>query len=142
MEATGEQLEVVGQNQEGADQDEGGEGGRDDEQTGDPDPHRSGERESGEQRERAIGEPRLQGVAVELVESVGGDADAEEEGAERRPEAGPVELGRRRGPERDVAQVPGGVRRVQQRDQVAPPAGTERIESRAAGDLSHRGRPR
>ena len=74
---------------------------------------------------------------VELVQSVGGHADREEEGGKRGEQAIEVDRRRRRRAERDVATgaraVYGGCRRV---DEVAPAAGRERVEGGAHAQRS------
>ncbi len=80
--------------------------------------------------------PGPERVAVELVERVRRDPDRQEERTERRPQARRVELGRRRGAERHVAQMPGRVRGMKDRDDVAPSARGQGVERGRA-----RGRP-
>ena len=72
---------------------------------------------------------RLERASVQLVERVGADPDAQEEGAQRRDKPTRVERRRNGRAYRDVAQVPCGVRRMQQRDQIAPAAAREGVES-------------
>jgi hypothetical protein len=71
---------------------------------------------------------------------VSANADSKQEGSERRNEA--IDVNRRRGgsPERDIAEVPGGVGRMKQGDEVAPAAGPQRIERRPL-ELRLRRRP-
>ena len=128
MEAAAEQLEVVGDDDESARGDEREQRGGDDEDARDPDGDGAGEAGQSYSPERFVPQPRPQGPAVQLVERVRADADAEEEGAERGEQAVEVEFRRRGRAERDVAQMPGGVGRVKKRDEVAPSAGPQRVE--------------
>src|SRR5207245_3146685 len=68
--------------------------------------------------------------AAQLVEDMRADADGEKEGGEGQPQPPRAPLGRERGSDYHIAQVPERVRRVEERDVVAPAAARERVERR------------
>jgi hypothetical protein len=141
VEPPAHQLQVVGQDQQRPGDDQRREAGGNDEQAGDAD--RQGAAEPG-QRQRpqgAVIQAGAKWMPVQLVQRVGRDPDGQEEGAERRPQAHRMKLGRGRGAQRHVAQVPGRVRRVEERDEVAPSSAAKRVERGPIGDLIHRGDP-
>ena len=142
VEAAAEELEVVGGGDEAAEEDQRQQGGGDEEDPGDADRQRPAEAADGESDQAAVGEPGPQRPAVELVERVGADADREEEGGDRRRQPAGVDLRRRRGPDRDVADVPERVGRVQDRDQVPPAAGAQGVEGGAGAGISRQRCPR
>ena len=72
--------------------------------------------------------PCSEWAAVQLVERVRADPDGEKERRERSEQPGGVPLGRKRGADRDVAQVPERVRGVEEGRVVAPAAGGKRVE--------------
>jgi hypothetical protein len=140
VEATTEQLEVVCHDYESTRHDEGHERRRDCHGADDSDRDRAGEAREREPPQQPVGKARPERAAVQLVESVSANADSKQEGSERRNEA--IDVNRRRGgsPERDIAEVPGGVWRMKQCDEVAPAAGPQRIERRPL-ELRLRRRP-
>src|SRR5207302_9103368 len=93
----------------------------------------------GEGRIRPFGEPRRQRAALPLVERVGAEPESEEERGSGGSEPVGVEVGRQRGADRDIAQVPRRVGRVQKRQVVAPAARREGVEG--GPRLGHRRRP-
>ena len=136
-----EQLEVVGEHEDDADEHERQEVDADGAHAPEADGRGAGERERG-----CRGEPRgrqagAQWPAVELVQAVGGDADRQRERGQRPGQAGAVGALREARAERDVREVPGGVGEVQQRDAVPHPAGPEGVERDALRVTGQRGLP-
>jgi hypothetical protein len=130
VEATTEQLEVVGDDDECSRGYERRERRRHGENADDPDRDRPDEAREGESDKEPVGQFGPERAAVQLVESVSGDANGEQKSGEGGDEPIDVNRGGRGGPERDVAEVPGGVGRMEQRDEVAPAAGAQRVERR------------
>src|SRR5207248_8387554 len=128
VKAAAEELEVLSARDEGA---EGNERQQPEvEGDGDRNPDRGGacERAGGEDDEDRRRDPRPERTAVQLVESVRADAEAEEEGRHRQREPCSLDVRGEGRADDDVAQVPGRVRQVEQRHVVAPAAGSERVE--------------
>ena len=134
MQASAEELQVVGADDErpGCDEREQpeivGEG------AADPDTHGDGDRAAGQEHEHPVGNLRRQRPTVELVERMRPDADGEEEPGERgdQPAWPPVRSECRS--DHDVAEVPERVRRVQDRRVVTPATGRKRVERGARLD--------
>ena len=124
------ELEVVRDDDERAERDERDEPPGDLDRSDDADGDGAREPDPGDHLQHCPGDGRLQGPAPELVEGVGRQAHAQEEGERGGAEAAPVEDGGRRRPDRHVRQVPRRVRRMQQRPVVAPSAGGQRVERR------------
>ena len=137
MEAPAEELEVVAHDEEWADDDEGQQPRADPRQA--EQAQRDGAQEAGAcgQPERGVGDGGAQGMAVDLVERVCGNADGAEEREHRRHEADGVGVGSERRADDDVGEMPGGVGRVEKRPPVPPPSGRGGVEGGPAVALSH-----
>ena len=99
---------------------------------GDADRDRAGEPDDGERDERAVGQPRAERAARAARRArARATPTARKKAASAATRRSAWSVGRRRGAERDVAEVPRRVRRVQERDEVAPAARAQRVERRA-----------
>ena len=122
METPSEELEVVGEDGESADDDERDQRRRDDQDPGDADCQGTDEAERRQHLECPVRELGPQRAPAQLIESVRTHPDRQEEGGERGEQAIRVDLGRSGRAEGDVAQKPERVGRMEDRDQVSPAA--------------------
>ena len=101
---------------------------------------RAGKRAGCERDEDRGRNPRLKRVAIQLVEGVRADSEAEEEGKHGEGKPSGRHVWGETGPDDDVAQVPARVGQVEERHVVAPAAGGERVEG-GTGFAAHIRRP-
>ena len=128
VEGACEQLEVVRDDDEGADGDEDEQPERPRDGDSDADAGRARDRGCRERPEHWWRDARLERSAAQLVQGMRSDAHRKRERERRPAEQRPVHSRRECGAHCDVREVPQRVRRVEERDVVAPATRAECIE--------------
>jgi hypothetical protein len=136
-----QELQVVGQDEEHADEDEGHEARADLGHPHDAEGDRPQEPEAGREGEAGARDRGAQRAAVKLVEGVGADADGEEERAQSGQKARCVEGWSERRADHHVGEVPRCVGGVEDRPPVPPAAGPGRVVGGPGLSLLHASSP-